>query len=251
MLEKIRKLPANRVCANCPEESRLGFDAVCVKFSTFVCHKCKSAHQSFSHRVKSVGMSNWTQDEVDKLRKQNGGGNDVARSTFLANLRGDSKRRYALKLGATLDEHKRFVEAAYIRKKFYGDATLKSSASSNKGGKSSRKSKKANPAGAAKKKRSPKPATPQSNEPDMLDFGFGSPANASNGNGNVIGSPSAASMDLLGSPMGQSGAQQNNMFQGMNVNNGSSNMMGGMSGFGGGGDLLSGMNTGSGNAMGV
>lgn len=30
----------------------------------FVCHDCKSAHQSFSHRCKSVQMSTWTMEEV-------------------------------------------------------------------------------------------------------------------------------------------------------------------------------------------
>lgn len=31
---------------------------------TFVCGECKSAHQSFSHRCKSVTMSNWNMDEA-------------------------------------------------------------------------------------------------------------------------------------------------------------------------------------------
>ena len=33
-------------------------------FARFICHDCKSAHQSFSHRCKSVQMSVWTMEEV-------------------------------------------------------------------------------------------------------------------------------------------------------------------------------------------
>ncbi|CAJ1387235.1 unnamed protein product [Effrenium voratum] len=61
------RLPAERaggVCPNCLKEESLGFGAVCMTFKTFICHDCKSAHQSFSHRCKSVQMSVWTMDEV-------------------------------------------------------------------------------------------------------------------------------------------------------------------------------------------
>ena len=82
-----------QVCPNCLKEENVGFGAVCTTFKTqlapnseqllkmcglfgafefvesllelrFICHDCKSAHQSFSHRCKSVQMSIWTMDEV-------------------------------------------------------------------------------------------------------------------------------------------------------------------------------------------
>jgi hypothetical protein len=51
-LNKLRRLPDNKVCATCPHEDRMGFKDVCMKFKIFLCSDCKSAHQSFSHRCK-------------------------------------------------------------------------------------------------------------------------------------------------------------------------------------------------------
>lgn len=51
-LTAIRRLPENKACANCSSESQFGHSNVVVKFRSFVCDNCKSAHQAFSHRVK-------------------------------------------------------------------------------------------------------------------------------------------------------------------------------------------------------
>lgn len=51
-LQKLRRLPSNRECPNCGAQNRMGHSNVCMAFKTFVCSTCKSAHQSFSHRVK-------------------------------------------------------------------------------------------------------------------------------------------------------------------------------------------------------
>ena len=65
LLAKIRKIEDNKYCVNCGEFAKLGHTNVCgnsynyecnhvVPYNSFVCHMCKSAHQSFSHRVKVV-----------------------------------------------------------------------------------------------------------------------------------------------------------------------------------------------------
>lgn len=60
-LQKLRKLPCNKICLNCGNENKFGhpnvvsiifYDYIIVPYKTFVCHNCKSAHQSFSHLVK-------------------------------------------------------------------------------------------------------------------------------------------------------------------------------------------------------
>lgn len=72
---------------NCDKEAPPGGHGdICVKFGTFVCHTCKSAHQAFSHRCKSVTMSNWTTHEVLALKDEAGGGNAHARKTWLGQL---------------------------------------------------------------------------------------------------------------------------------------------------------------------
>ena len=52
LLNKLRRLPENKVCATCPYEDKMGFKDVCMKFKIFLCSDCKSAHQAFSHRCK-------------------------------------------------------------------------------------------------------------------------------------------------------------------------------------------------------
>lgn len=116
-LQRIRRLPENRVCPNCLKEESVGFGAVCTTFKTFVCHDCKSAHQGFSHRCKSVQMSIWTMDEVKALDECNGGGNASAVRCFLSRL--PEKER--VKQGSSPDAYKRFIERAYIKLRWAED----------------------------------------------------------------------------------------------------------------------------------
>jgi len=109
-LQRLRKLPENRICPNCLKEDRIGFKGVCMAFKTFICNDCKSAHQSFSHRTKSVDMSVWKMDEVRVLDERNGGGNRAAQRLWLAHVP-DSERPTK---ESSLEVHKRFVERAYI-----------------------------------------------------------------------------------------------------------------------------------------
>ena len=52
LLNELRRVKSNKRCADCETTSRFGFSHVCVKYNIFVCPKCKSAHQAYSHRVK-------------------------------------------------------------------------------------------------------------------------------------------------------------------------------------------------------
>ena len=51
-LNYLKGLEANKRCADCTAVSSWGYDDVCMKFKSFMCHECKSAHQSFSHLCK-------------------------------------------------------------------------------------------------------------------------------------------------------------------------------------------------------
>ena len=109
-LNALRRLAANKVCGSCPYEERMGFKDVCMKYKIFVCSDCKSAHQAFSHRCKSVTMSNWSMAEVDELRQENGGGNAVNRATIFARLPEGAKRPMK---GCHPDDMKAFIQEAY------------------------------------------------------------------------------------------------------------------------------------------
>ena len=90
-LHRLRKLPANKACANCGVVSATGHGAAVMTFGIFVCHGCKSAHQSFSHLCKSVSMSYWSLAEVAKLRD---GGNERARASWMARCSSAARLRF-------------------------------------------------------------------------------------------------------------------------------------------------------------
>jgi len=122
-LGRLRRLPENMLCPNCGRKDTLfGFSAVCWQFKTFVCGECKSAHQSFSHRCKSVTMSNWNMDEIKQLDERNGGGNRIAYERWVAGAPASSRPDEK----SSLDTLKRFIDRAYNQKAwerdYHGDA---------------------------------------------------------------------------------------------------------------------------------
>lgn len=115
-LNTLRKLSSNKKCVNCDTVAKFGHSHICEKYHTFVCSLCKSAHQSFSMRVKSITMSNWTKAQVDELRDENGGGNDAGREKWLHHWTPSNRKPTK---DDKLDDFKRFVEKVYIKKAFY------------------------------------------------------------------------------------------------------------------------------------
>ncbi|RHY27904.1 hypothetical protein DYB32_007176 [Aphanomyces invadans] len=111
-LNTLRKLDVNKACANCDTVAKFGHGNICEKFKTFVCNHCKSAHQSYSHRVK---------EDVDALKEENGGGNAAARRTWLATWEDGRSMRKPLETDH-LDVFKKFINAVYNDKAFYSDA---------------------------------------------------------------------------------------------------------------------------------
>ncbi|KDO22934.1 hypothetical protein SPRG_11778 [Saprolegnia parasitica CBS 223.65] len=142
-LNTIRKLEANKACANCDAVAKFGHSNICEKFKTFVCNNCKSAHQSYSHRVKSVTMSNWTKDEVDALKEENGGGNAVARRTWLGAYEDGRSMRKPTE-SDHVDVFKRFINTVYNDRAFYAEGApsrTPAPSSSNASSASTRKAK--------------------------------------------------------------------------------------------------------------
>lgn len=50
-------------------------------FNTFVCTACSGIHREFSHRVKSISLGTFTEQEVVGVR---GGGNDANNKIYMA-----------------------------------------------------------------------------------------------------------------------------------------------------------------------
>ena len=126
-LKRVAKLPENRRCANCDVDNSFGHGNVCMPFKTFVCSNCKSAHQAYSHRVKSISQSNWNSSEVESLKSRSGGGNEKCRQTWLSKCPNDLKP----KEGDHPDRIKAFIVAAYEEKRYYSNDSNASTSSSS------------------------------------------------------------------------------------------------------------------------
>ena len=90
-----------------------------MKFRVFVCGRCKSAFQAYSFRVKEIGQSNFTDDELRGLGGRGGGGNAAARRTYQARLGANDPSRPR----NTDDDakFKAFVVAVYEDKRYWGE----------------------------------------------------------------------------------------------------------------------------------
>jgi len=104
-LRSLAKQPGNRVCMNCPQKGPHLY--ICTTFNTFVCSDCSGIHRDFSHRVKSISLSTFTQDEVTNLEAS--GGNESARELWLASYNGGDN----LKAGETA-KIKEFMKLCYV-----------------------------------------------------------------------------------------------------------------------------------------
>lgn len=163
-LNAVKKIEANKYCVNCDAYNKFGHGNICEKFRTFVCSNCKSAHQSFSQRVKvrvlpirvilitralvcmlldicadaftiderndtqSVSMSNWSKEEVDALRDENGGGNAAAKRVWLGRWDESQMRKPTDK--DHVDYFKKFINRVYNDRAFYDENPAAASANS-------------------------------------------------------------------------------------------------------------------------
>eukprot|EP00656_Telonema_subtile_P049438 TRINITY_DN6146_c0_g2_i1.p1 TRINITY_DN6146_c0_g2~~TRINITY_DN6146_c0_g2_i1.p1 ORF type:complete len:458 (+),score=95.13 TRINITY_DN6146_c0_g2_i1:233-1606(+) len=115
-LERLRKLPENCSCPNCAQEEPMGFRQVSVKFGTFVCSYCKAGHQAFSHRIKSIGMSTFTPQDVALASAQ---GNQSVRATWLGKMRRKDVLRKCPTPASRPEDWHAWIKAIYEDKQFY------------------------------------------------------------------------------------------------------------------------------------
>ncbi len=64
ILENIRKQGANKQCFDCGEK---GTTYAAVTLGTFVCSRCAGLLRDLNYKVKGIGVSNFTQTEMDLL----------------------------------------------------------------------------------------------------------------------------------------------------------------------------------------
>ncbi|XP_012855776.1 PREDICTED: ADP-ribosylation factor GTPase-activating protein effector protein 2 [Erythranthe guttata] len=86
IIRDLLKQTDNRRCINC---NSLGPQYVCTTFWTFVCTNCSGVHREFTHRVKSVSMAKFNEEEITSLQA---GGNEETSKNY-CEIRPFEKRR--------------------------------------------------------------------------------------------------------------------------------------------------------------
>ena len=72
-MDALRLLPENKQCFDCHEKGTMY--CVMVPFGVFVCSSCAGVHRDFSHKVKGISMSTFTDEDIKFLTQQ---GNKVS-----------------------------------------------------------------------------------------------------------------------------------------------------------------------------
>ncbi|KER34206.1 hypothetical protein T265_00068 [Opisthorchis viverrini] len=104
----------NRFCFDCHQR---GPTYVNITVGSFVCTTCGGALRKYNHRVKSISMSNFSQSEMDFLRKR---GNKACRKIYLA--LSDDQGFVEKELGdAARDE---YLRQKYQMQKWYREPTV-------------------------------------------------------------------------------------------------------------------------------
>ena len=81
-------------------------------FGTFVCNTCSGIHRELTHKVKGMGMSNFTDKDVDQIKKW---GNAAAKKYWLA---GYNKTLYPIPDRRDVVKMKEFMKMKYVQKRF-------------------------------------------------------------------------------------------------------------------------------------
>ncbi|KAL3650855.1 hypothetical protein CASFOL_007258 [Castilleja foliolosa] len=112
IIRDLLKQPENRRCVNC---NSLGPQYVCTTFWTFVCTICSGVHREFTHRVKSVSMAKFNDEEISALQA---GGNERAKEIY---FKAWDPQRNSYPDGGNLHSLREFVRHVYIDRKYAGE----------------------------------------------------------------------------------------------------------------------------------
>ncbi|EYU33121.1 hypothetical protein MIMGU_mgv1a020516mg [Erythranthe guttata] len=112
IIRDLLKQTDNRRCINC---NSLGPQYVCTTFWTFVCTNCSGVHREFTHRVKSLSMAKFNEEEITSLQA---GGNERAKQIYFKTW--DSQRNYYPD-GSNLQKLREFIKHVYLDRRYAGE----------------------------------------------------------------------------------------------------------------------------------
>ncbi|KAL0312027.1 UNVERIFIED_CONTAM: putative ADP-ribosylation factor GTPase-activating protein AGD14 [Sesamum radiatum] len=112
IIRGLLRQPENKRCINCNSS---GPQYVCTTFWTFVCTSCSGVHREFTHRVKSVSMAKFNEEEITALQA---GGNGRAREIYFKAW--DPQRN-----NLPDNRLREFVKHVYVDRKYAGENSNK------------------------------------------------------------------------------------------------------------------------------
>ncbi|CAN4127850.1 unnamed protein product [Withania somnifera] len=112
IIRGLLKVHENRRCINC---NSLGPQYICTTFWTFVCTRCSGVHREFTHRVKSVSMARFSEDEVSALEA---GGNERAKEIYFKTW---DLYRNSYPDPSDLHRLREFIKHVYVYRKYSGE----------------------------------------------------------------------------------------------------------------------------------
>lgn len=112
ILLDVKKRPHNRTCFDC---NARGTNYANLNVNTFVCTTCSGIHREMQHKVKSIGMSTFTIDEIKAL---DAGGNARAHAVWLANMPPGTQRPQE----GNAQQIRAHMKAVYELKRYYSEA---------------------------------------------------------------------------------------------------------------------------------
>jgi hypothetical protein len=108
-VNQMRSKAFNKSCFECGEK---GTNYVILDFGVFVCNACSGVHRQLNHKAKGVGMSNFTDKDVEMLEKW---GNKLAKDYWMSDW---NKTLYPIPEKANSVRMKEFLKLKYESKRF-------------------------------------------------------------------------------------------------------------------------------------
>ena len=112
ILKDCQKKPENKGCFDCVSR---GNQYVVLNFNTFVCTTCSGIHREMQHKIKSVGMSTFSIDEIKAVAA---GGNAVAKASWMAKHGPNDPQ---MPSEGETDKIRSFIKAKYQAKRWWSD----------------------------------------------------------------------------------------------------------------------------------
>jgi len=114
-LRQLQRNAPNKKCADCGERLPQNID---LTVGVFICISCAGIHRELNNRVKGIGHSSFTQEEVDKLKTTD---NDKVNALWLARYNPQNERMKPPEGNQNQQQLRAWIRRKYQDKAWYGE----------------------------------------------------------------------------------------------------------------------------------